>query len=298
MIDLLPDLRKKGSQKGYYFNEKELKLERARENLELKEFINKNKECQIQIKELKKNNNNLRKLKEDLTINVSNEDKTRINSRIQEIIENSSESQSNIKRILEENYANFIKSLDSNRNLLEQERRISRNLHGSTVKNFQDVMLEFQSLESELKSTNENMILRSAELALGKNLSPEEKVNIIQNPEMAQKMIQEKLSGKAHIQLQNAVKDLEDRHAEIRKLEQSIMQVHKLIEELAGLVKLQGEIIDNICDNIATSKADAFSAQEDIFKSKENMIKARKLRCIIIIIVTIVLGVVLYFIFG
>ena len=298
MIDLLPDLRKKGSQKGYYFNEKELKLERARENLELKEFINKNKECQIQIKELKKNNNNLRKLKEDLTINVSNEDKTRINSRIQEIIENSSESQSNIKRILEENYANFIKSLDSNRNLLEQERRISRNLHGSTVKNFQDVMLEFQSLESELKSTNENMILRSAELALGKNLSPEEKVNIIQNPEMAQKMVQEKLSGKAHIQLQNAVKDLEDRHAEIRKLEQSIMQVHKLIEELAGLVKLQGEIIDNICDNIATSKADAFSAQEDIFKSKENMIKARKLRCIIIIIVTIVLGVVLYFIFG
>ena len=298
MIDLLPRLREKGSQKGYYFNEKELKLERARENLELKEFINKNKECQIQIKELKKNNNNLRKLKEDLTINVSNEDKTRINSRIQEIIENSSESQSNIKRILEENYANFIKSLDSNRNLLEQERRISRNLHGSTVKNFQDVMLEFQSLESELKSTNENMILRSAELALGKNLSPEEKVNIIQNHEMAQKMVQEKLSGKAHIQLQNAVKDLEDRHAEIRKLEQSIMQVHKLIEELAGLVKLQGEIIDNICDNIATSKADAFSAQEDIFKSKENMIKARKLRCIIIIIVTIVLGVVLYFIFG
>ena len=298
MIDLLPKLREKGSQKGYYFNEKELKLERARENLELKEFINKNKECQIQIKELKKNNNNLRKLKEDLTINVSNEDKTRINSRIQEIIENSSESQSNIKRILEENYANFIKSLDSNRNLLEQERRISRNLHGSTVKNFQDVMLEFQSLESELKSTNENMILRSAELALGKNLSPEEKVNIIQNPEMAQKMVQEKLSGKAHIQLQNAVKDLEDRHAEIRKLEQSIMQVHKLIEELAGLVKLQGEIIDNICDNIATSKADAFSAQEDIFKSKENMIKARKLRCIIIIIVTIVLGVVLYLFFG
>ena len=60
-------------------------------------------------------------------------------------------------------------------------------------------MLEFQSLESELKSTNENMILRSAELALGKNLSPEEKVNIIQNPEMAQKMVQEKLSGKARI---------------------------------------------------------------------------------------------------
>jgi len=297
MIDLLPKLRKKGSEKGYYFNEKDLKIERTRENLELQEFINKNKDCQIQIKKLKKNNNNLRKLKEDLLINVSNEDKTRINSRIQEIIENSSESQSNIKRKLEENFANFIKNLDSNSNLFEQEKRISRNLHGSTVQNFHNVMLEFQSLEGELKSINENMILRTAEIALSKKLSPEEKVNIIQNPEMAQKMIQEKLSGKAHIKLQNAVKDLEDRHAEIRKLEQSIMQVHKLIEELAGLVKLQGEMIDNICENIATSKNDALSAQKDIFKSKENMIKARKLKCIIIFIVVIVLGVVLYFIF-
>ena len=298
MIDLLPKLRTKGSEKGFYFNEKDLKTERTRENLELQEFINKNKQCQIQIKELKKNNNNLRKLKEELLINVSNEDKTRIKTKIQTIIENSSESQSNIKRNLEENYANFIKQLDSNRNLFEQEKRISRNLHGSTVKNFQNVMLEFQSLESELKSINEDMILRSAEIALSKKLTPEEKVNIIQNPEMAQKMIQEKLSGKAHIKLQNAVRDLEDRHAEIRKLEQSIMQVHKLIEELAALVKLQGEMIDNICDNIATAKSDALSAQEDIFKSKENMIKARKLRCIIILIVVVFLSVVLYFFFN
>jgi t-SNARE complex subunit (syntaxin) len=297
MIDLLPKLREKGSQKGYSFNEKDLKIERTRENLELQEFINKNKDCQIQIKELKKNNNNLRKLKEELLVNVSNEDKTRINTRISEIIENSSESQTNIKRILEENYANFIKQLDSNRNLFEQEKRISKNLHGSTVKNFQNVMLEFQSLESELKSLNENMILRSAEIALSKKLSPEEKINIIQNPELAQQMIQEKLSGKSHIQLQNAVRDLEDRHAEIRKLEQSIMKVHKLIEELAGLVKLQGEMIDNICENIANSKSDALSAQEDIFKSKEHMIKSRKLRCIIIFIVVIVLCVVLYIFF-
>ena len=28
------------------------------------------------------------------------------------------------------------------------------------------------------------------------------------------------------------------------------MEVHKLNEQLAGLVKLQGEMIDNICENI------------------------------------------------
>ena len=35
----------------------------------------------------------------------------------------------------------------------------------------------------------------------------------------------------------------------IEVLEKSIMEVHKLIEELAGLVKLQGEMIDDICES-------------------------------------------------
>ena len=70
------------------------------------------------------------------------------------------------------------------------------------------------------------------------------------NPEVAQKMIQDKLSGQVHTKLQNAVKNLEERHAEIRKLEKSIIEVYKLIEQLIGLVKLQGEMIDNICENI------------------------------------------------
>ena len=161
-------------------------------------------------------------------------------------------------------------------------------MHGATVKNFQDIMIQFQSLESELKSINENNIIRSAEIASGKKLSNEEKKEIVMNPEMAQKMIQEKLSGQSHTKLQNAVRDLEERHAEIRKLEKSIMEVHKLIEELAGLVKLQGEMIDDICENIAASKSNVNDAEENIIKAKENMISARKKKCFILLIVAII----------
>ena len=71
------------------------------------------------------------------------------------------------------------------------------------------------------------------------------------------------------------------------------MQVHNLIEELAGLVKLQGEMIDNICDNIASAKADSLKAEEDIFKSKQNMIAARKKKCIILVIVIVALIIII-----
>jgi len=291
MNDLLLTFRDKGKKKGYTFNEKLLKEENARVNIELQNFIKNNGEAQKLINLLKENNQILKKQKEILINSVSSEDKNKINTIIQNVI---SQHQSKIKIILLENYNNFISDIEDNGNLSAQERRISKNLHGATVKNFQDVMIQFQSLESELKSINENMIIRSAEIASGTKLTNEQKKEIIMNPEMAQKMIQEKLSGQAHTKLQNAVKDLEERHAEIRKLEKSIMEVHKLIEELAGLVKLQGEMIDDICENIAVSKSNVNDAEENIIKAKENMMSARKKRCIILIIIAVILAVLIF----
>ena len=265
MNDLLPILRSKGQEYGFTYIVKEQNLGMEKENIELQNFIKSTREIQSKIKILKTNNDNLRSLKTLLMQSVTSEDKSKYNMKISSIIEESSNIQKEIKTTLENNFKTFIKDLDINTNLFEQEKRISRNLHGATVKNFQDIMLEFQSLESDLKSTNEGMIIRSAEIVINRQLTREEKKNIIESPEIAQKLIEEKLSGQAHSKLQNALQDLQERHDEIKKLESSILAVHALIEELAGLVKLQGEMIDNICDNISAAKDDAIKAEEDIF---------------------------------
>lgn len=55
--------------------------------------------------------------------------------------------------------------------------------------------------------------------------------------------------------------------------------------ELAALVHLQGELIDNIEANIATAKNDVIAAEEDIIQSHKNMKSARKKKCIIVLIV-------------
>ena len=297
MNDLLLSFREKGRKKGFNFDEKQLKEENIRVNIELQNFIKSNGEAQTMINVIKSNNMILQRQKELLMNSFSSEDRNKVNAVIQQIITQNTENQSKIKKILEENYFNFINDIDDNNNLYPQERRISKNLHGATVKNFQDAMIQFQSLESELKSINERMIIRSAEIASGKKLKEEEKKEIVMNPETAQKMIQDKLSGQAHSKLQNAVRDLEERHAEIRKLESSIMEVHKLIEELAGLVKLQGEMIDDICENIAVSKTNVTDAEENIIKAKENMISARKKKCIILIVVAVILAIIMIIIF-
>ena len=284
MNDLLISFRDKGKKKGFNFDENYLKeenVENVKVNIGLQNFIKNNSEAQKMINIIKSNNIKLQKQKKLLVNSISPEDRNKLNLIIQQIISENTQYQSKVKKILDENYVNFISDIQDNGNLYPQERRISKNLHGSTVKNFKNAMIQFQSVESELKSINENMIIRSAEFASGKKFTDEEKKELVMNPEMAQKMIQDKLSGQAHTKLQNAVRDLEERHAEIKKLETSIMELHKLIQELAALVQYQGEMIDNICENIAESKECVIDAEENIINAKENLISARK-KCIII----------------
>ena len=284
MNDLLISFRDKGKKKGFNFDENYLKeenVENVKVNIGLQNFIKNNSEAQKMINIIKSNNIKLQKQKKPLVNSISPEDRNKLNLIIQQIISENTQYQSKVKKILDENYVNFISDIQDNGNLYPHERRISKNLHGSTVKNFKNAMIQFQTVESELKSINENMIIRSAEFASGKKFTDEEKKEIVMNPEMAQKMIQDKLSGQAHTKLQNAVRDLEERHAEIRKLETSIMELHKLIQELAALVQYQGEMIDNICENIAESKECVIDAEENIINTKENLISARK-KCIII----------------
>ena len=284
MNDLLLSFRDKGKKKGFNFDENYLKeenVENVKVNIGLQNFIKNNSEAQKMINIIKSNNIKLQKQKKLLVNSISPEDRNKLNLIIQQIISENTQYQSKVKKILDENYVNFISDIQDNGNLYPQERRISKNLHGSTVKNFKDAMIQFQSVESELKSINESMIIRSAEFASGKKFTDEEKKELVMNPEMAQKMIQDKLSGQAHTKLQNAVRDLEERHAEIKKLETSIMELHKLIVELAALVQYQGEMIDNICENIAESKECVIDAEENIINAKENLISARK-KCIII----------------
>ena len=144
MNDLLPLLRSKGQEQGFTYIDKEQNLEKEKENIELQNFIKSTREIQSKIKILKTNNDNLRSLKTLLIQSVAAEDKSKYNMKISSIIEESSNIQKEIKTTLENNFKTFIKELDINTKLFEKEKRISRNLHRATVKNFKDIMLEFQ----------------------------------------------------------------------------------------------------------------------------------------------------------
>ncbi len=175
----------------------------------------------------------------------------------------------------------------------DSDLRLKKNLFDAMIKKYHDVIQKFQSEESEMKQIKETKLIRDAEIGLGRDLTEKEKENIIEDPKMIQQIYENKLKGKAHIKLQNAVRDLQERHKDIKKLEKSIIELSNMINELNKLVQYQGEMIDNIVENVSKSKDYITKAEKELVAGKEKMKCKKNLKCTIAIIASIALLIII-----
>ena len=175
----------------------------------------------------------------------------------------------------------------------DSDLRLKKNLFDAMIKKYHNVIQKFQSEESEMKQIKETKLIRDAEIGLGRDLTEKEKENIIEDPKMIQQIYENKLKGKPHNKLQNAVRDLQERHKDIKKLEKSIIELSNMINELNKLVQYQGEMIDNIVENVSKSKDYITKAEKELVAGKEKMKCKKNLKCTIAIIASIALLIII-----
>ena len=175
----------------------------------------------------------------------------------------------------------------------EIDLRLKKNLFDAMIKKYQKVIQKFQDEESEMKQIKETKLIRNAEIGLGRDLTEKEKEQIIEDPKMIQQIYENKLKGKAHPKLQNAVRDLEERHRDIKKLEKSIIELSKMVTELNKLVMYQGEMIDNIVENVSKSRDYIEKGEKQLIEAKKKMSCKKNLKCIIVLILIAALIIIL-----
>ena len=246
-------------------------------------------EAQSAIKYIELKNDQLIQLKSQVEKATGKEQESEVSSNINKIISEVQAKQSSMKGIID----SLEQMMKEKQNEDNPETRIKQNLFGSMTKKYQNVCIKFQNLESDIKNIMQTKNIRAAEIVLGKELSDNEKAEVINDPKYVEQIYGDKLKGGAHVTLQNAVADLEERHKDIKNLEKSILQVHNLIIDLSKLVQLQGEMIDNIDANIQKAVNYVHKGEKNLIKAKENMKKARKKKCIILIIAIVILLIVL-----
>ena len=230
------------------------------EDQSMKDFSSTIATCQSKIKSIEAQIDNLIRLKAEV-ISSTGQEERQISNKINMIVNSVQTTQNEMDKLIKE-----LKAMLNTEggDINDPELRIKNNLFGSMLRKYQNTCMRFQREESNIKNIIETKLVRAAEIAVNQELTEEQRKEVIENPQMVQQMYENKLTGAAHIKLQNAVRDLEERHRDIKNLEKSILQIHNMIQELSALVKYQGEVIDNVEINIKKAKNYVFKAEKKI----------------------------------
>jgi hypothetical protein len=148
----------------------------------LRDYMAKVALAQSYIKNLKLNIRKLFDVKAELPSAVADKEKE-LSSAIDLLIRNSLDLQQKVKLIIDSNSA-YVEENQKNSMMLEQEKRIIVNLHGSLIRNFQDEVSDFQMIQSEIKNYKQNLTVRNAEIVIGRKLDNQEKESVVNDPKV------------------------------------------------------------------------------------------------------------------
>ncbi|XP_021943561.1 syntaxin-1A isoform X4 [Folsomia candida] len=150
--------------------------------------------------------------------------------------------------------------------------RIRKTQHSTLSRKFVEVMTEYNRTQTDYRERCKGRIQRQLEIT-GRTTTDEELEEMIEqgNPSVfTQGIIMETQ------QARQTLADIEARHADIIKLENSIRELHDMFMDMAMLVESQGEMIDRIEYHVEHAVDYVQTATQDTKKALKYQSKARR----------------------
>ncbi|XP_051274329.1 syntaxin-4 [Dicentrarchus labrax] len=171
--------------------------------------------------------------------------------------------------------------------------RMQRTQHGVLSKEFVELMGYCNTIQAQYRDRNVERIQRQLKIT-GTNVTDEELDTMLESGQtdvFTQNIL---IDAKATKQ---ALNEIESRHDEILKLERSIKDLHDMFQYLAMEVEAQGEMVNQIENNIKLSTNYVEKAKENTEKAVTYQQKARKKKiwiaiCLAILILILVISLV------
>lgn len=187
---------------------------------------------------------------------------------------------------------NKLKTIERNLESEEQERvsadtRIRKSQHAVLSRKFVEVMTKYNEAQVDFRERSKGRIQRQLEIT-GKATTDEELEEMLEGGNAAVFTAGIIDSGIS----KQALNEIEARHKDIVRLESSIKELHDMFVDIAMLVESQGDMVENIEQNISKSVDHIIAAKEQTKKAVRYQTKARKKLVIIIVIVVILVIIV------
>ncbi|XP_019401942.1 PREDICTED: syntaxin-1A isoform X1 [Crocodylus porosus] len=155
--------------------------------------------------------------------------------------------------------------------------RIRKTQHSTLSRKFVEVMSEYNATQSDYRERCKGRIQRQLEIT-GRTTTSEELEDMLESGNPA--IFSSGIIMDSNITKQ-ALNEIETRHSEIIKLENSIRELHDMFMDMAMLVESQGEMIDRIEYNVEHSVDYVERAVSDTKKAVKYQSKARRVSTVI-----------------
>jgi len=162
------------------------------------------------------------------------------------------------------------------------------NLYQTHVRRFHQIMNDYNLVSNDFRQALQDRTRRQLKI-VDKDITDDEVEKIVESGK-AQEVIKQALISD---DLEDVVRDIEERHQDILKLERQVLEVYELFRDLASLVDLQQDSLDVIDARIQSAKNYTERAEVELTEAEDYQKKARKRQCMILGIVIIILVVIL-----
>lgn len=255
------------------------------------EFSSKMKVLQQTINQVKYNNTEITKLKEQMVASTLNDQERKLSMELSRYIELNKGLCNKVKVELETLLLEVNKDKTNFPN--EPETRIKFVGYQAFSNKFAAILKEFQKVQMEYKDAVKVKFSRQAK-QMNENLSEQQIQDIINDPEGIQRLFSQQLLGKTHTKIQNALSDIQDKYNDIKRLEQGVIAIHQMFVDLAVLVQAQGITIDSIELNVNSAQNYVKKATEKLKEAKSDHGKAKKWKYIVMLIILVIAVVVIF----
>ncbi|XP_035241240.1 syntaxin-1A isoform X8 [Anguilla rostrata] len=150
--------------------------------------------------------------------------------------------------------------------------RIRKTQHSTLSRKFVEVMSEYNATQSDYRERCKGRIQRQLEIT-GRNTTNEELESMLESDNPA--IFTSGIIMDSNISEQ-AMNEIETRHTEIIKLENSIRELHDMFMDMAMLVESQGDLVNNIEKNVRSAEEYVEKAKEETKKAVKYQSKARR----------------------
>ncbi|KAI9011218.1 t-SNARE, partial [Gaertneriomyces semiglobifer] len=175
-----------------------------------------------------------------------------------------------IKKLDEENKS-MVKKPDAQS---QSDARIRISQHSSLLKKFLDTVQQYKDTQQKFQDKYKQRLQRQF-LIVKPNATEEEIEKVMdgkQGPIFAQEI---KMTGQRR-EAQRALDDIQERHRDILRIEQSIIELQQLFMDMAVLVSAQGDMLNQIDIHVSNAVDYTEAGTQELTKAVKLQKKARK----------------------